>query len=87
MNLHCLFTGSVILAFAVFLPRAVAETRIMLVSDKVVTGSFELYSIKADGTDLVRMTTTATISEWAPVLSPNGMRIAMVNWKFAQRPF
>ncbi len=58
---------------------AAAETRIMFCSDKAVNGSFDLFSMRADGTDLVQITTTPTVSEWAPALSPNGQRVAMVN--------
>ena len=81
MKPPCTFTECVIIAVAcAALPiRAAAETRIMFVSDKLVTGSFELYSMKPDGTDLVRITTTPAVSEWAPALSPNGMRVAMVS--------
>ena len=66
-------------ATAALMTSAVAETRIMFCSDKAVNGSFDLFSMRTDGTDLVQITTTPTVSEWAPALSPNGQRVAMVN--------
>ena len=66
-------------ASATLVTDAGAETRIMFVSDKAVNGSFDLFSMRTDGTDLVALTATATVSEWAPALSPNGQRVAMVN--------
>ena len=58
--------------------RAAAETRILFCSDKAVNGSFDLFSMRTDGTDLVQVTATPAVSEWAPALSPNGTRIAYV---------
>ncbi|HWB02564.1 MAG TPA: hypothetical protein VG796_06025 [Verrucomicrobiales bacterium] len=56
-----------------------AELRIMFCSDKAVMGSFDLFTIKPDGTDLRQLTATPAISEWAPALSPDGTRLAFVH--------
>jgi len=60
-------------------PAARGETRILFCSDKQApAGQFEFYSVRADGTDLRRLTSTAQVSEWAPALAPDGRRLAYV---------
>jgi Tol biopolymer transport system component len=56
-----------------------SEMRILFCSDKAATGSFDLFTIKPDGTDLRQLTTTPAVSEWAPALSPDGTQLAFVN--------
>ncbi len=55
-----------------------AEDRILFISsNETANGSFELYTMAADGTDVHRITTNMT-SEWAPALAPDGNRIAYI---------
>lgn len=56
-----------------------AESRILFVSDgESGSGHFDLYSMRADGTDLRRLTATVG-SEWAPAIAPDGRRVAFVD--------
>jgi hypothetical protein len=60
-------------------PALRAEMRILFCARESTSAPYDLYSMRPDGTDLLQHTTTATISEWAPVLSPDGTRIAFVD--------
>lgn len=76
MNLPFLVS---ILVLSSFVGSLSAETRIMFCSDKGSTNRFDLYSMRADGSDLQAITATPTVSEWAPALSPDGKQLAYIN--------
>ena len=64
---------------ALFWPElAFAAPRILFVArGESANGTFELYTMRTDGTDRRRVTTN-TFSEWAPALAPDNYRVAYV---------
>jgi TolB protein len=44
-------------------------------------GSYDLYTMRADGTGLRRITTTSNIYQREPILSPNGRRLAFDRYR------
>ena len=72
-------------SLALFAGIASAETRILFVSDKESgNGTFDLYSMSENGADLKRLTNTPEISEWVPVVSPDGTQIAYTDDSLAE---
>jgi Tol biopolymer transport system component len=80
--LKALVVGVLLTSHSVGVARAAGHERIVFSSDR--TGNFDLYSIEADGTGLVRMTANPT-DETEPVWSRDGTQLAFVR-SVNQRP-
>jgi|GEM_PF-321058 len=65
------------LAFTVFRTDG-TNTRIAFHSNR--DGNYEIYTMKADGTDVVRLTNNSA-SDKEPVYSPDGTKIAFTSWR------
>jgi Tol biopolymer transport system component len=60
------------------LPLLTSADRILFVSDGETPGANILYSMRDDGADIQRITTSAH-SEFAPAISPDGNQIAYIH--------